>query len=331
MRGALCIIFAVFSMSCSRYADFGLPIQKGYNQVTIRFVPHLEPLLQPSPKPAWDAIDVLNPSLVKTPSGYLNLYSGYDGKTWHTGLATSSDGLAWTRQGKVLSPQLPWEGDYIAANGAALYRGGELLYWYQANRTPPRIGLARSKDGRAWTREAQPVLDPGPRMSWDERGVADPYVVDIEGTLYMYYLGEDRARRQRIGLARSRDGVRWEKLRSGPVLELGEYGAFDETGLGEPAVWSQHGSYWMLYTARDRNEYRRIGLARSQEGVNWQRYSTQPVISGWAPWNDKVVCDPHVEVENGRVRVWLGGGNRAQPAENLNGAIGYGVLEMTPR
>jgi hypothetical protein len=77
----------------------------------------------------------------------------------------------------------------------------------------------------------------------------------------------------------SADGVRWFKLRSNPVLELGAPGNFDETGLGEPAVWSHAGSYWMLYTARDKLENRRLGLARSQDGVRWQRVSDQAVLT----------------------------------------------------
>jgi hypothetical protein len=123
--------------------------------------------------------------------------------------------------------------------------------------------------------------------------------------------------------------VIWEKLRSNPVLEPGEPGAFDETGLGEPAVWAEQGSYWMLYTARDRQEWRRLGLARSQDGVRWQRVTTQPVLSGEESWNSRVVCDPTVlPAEGGGVHVWFGGGNRAEPAEHLNGQIGYARLAI---
>ncbi len=50
--------------------------------------------------------------------------------------------------------------------------------------------------------------------SWDERGVADPYVIRAGGAYYMFYLGQDRARRQRLGVAMSDDGVTWYKLRS---------------------------------------------------------------------------------------------------------------------
>src|SRR5205814_2469328 len=131
----------------------------------------------------------------------------------------------------------------------------------------PRIGLARSPDAAQWSKQTQPVLEPGPRGSWDERGVADPYLLRAGGMFYMYYLGQDRAHRQRLGLARSADGVHWQKLRANPILELGPDDAFDENGLGEPAVWQSHGKYWMLYTGRDRKEYRRLGLARAMDGV----------------------------------------------------------------
>src|SRR5207249_10820227 len=139
--------------------------------------------------------------------------------------------------------------------------------------------------------------------------------------------GQDRARRQRLGVARSRDGVMWEKLRSNPVLGLGEALAFDEEGLGEPAVWISSGSYWMLYTGRDRAENRRLGLARSTDGVHWRKLPA--VFSGSQPWDSKVICDPTVEVRDDEIRVWFGGGDIARPDENLHGQIGFGTLHAT--
>jgi len=315
--------------ACRSYADFTLPPPAGVRPPLprLRWKVLDSPVL-PLGKPGdWDSSDVLNPSVVVHEGVYYNLYSGFDGKTWHTGLATSSDGLNWARRGRVLSPTPgSWDGEYIAANGAALFADGEFLYWYQGGRLPA-IGLARSKDALRWSKHGAPVLTPGPRGSWDERGVADPYVVRLGEWFYLYFLGQDRARRQRLGLARSRDGVRWQKLKSNPILELGEPGAFDETGLGEPAVWLWQGRYWMAYTGRDRREHRRIGLAWSEDGVRWQRLPAETVFAGAQAWNAAVVCDPSVLLENGRIRVWFGGGDRPSPDERLNGQIGYATLE----
>jgi predicted GH43/DUF377 family glycosyl hydrolase len=317
----------LFAFGCGRYADFALPApgQPG-TSTSFRWEAMREPVLTRGPDGAWDAVDALNPSVVKEGHRYLNLYSGFDGRSWRTGLAVSDDGVVWTRLGKVLSPDpASWEGDYIAANGSLYRSGSQFLYWYQGGR-PPAIGLARSTDARHWVKTGVPVLRPGPRGSWDERGVADPYVVQSAAVFYMYYLGQDRARRQRLGIARSFDGVEWQKLRSNPILEPGPPGTFDENGLGEPAVWASHGSYWMLYTGRDRHEQRRLGLARSPDGVRWVRVGDFSAVAGEQSWNSKVVCDPSVEVDDGLIRVWFGGGNVASPDENLNGQIGLAVL-----
>jgi hypothetical protein len=107
---------------------------------------------------------------------------------------------------------------------------------------------------------------------------------------------------------------------------LGEYGAFDENGLGEPAVWAAHGYYWMLYTGRDRGEVRRLGLARSRDGVAWEKQSS--VFAGDQRWDSKVLCDPSVLAERDRVRVWFGGGDVARPDQNVDGQIGLGALTV---
>jgi predicted GH43/DUF377 family glycosyl hydrolase len=323
MRRAAALPVLLLS-ACGRYAEFTLPDAGAAKPVrSLRFVPEPEPVLT---RGDWDSHDVLNPSVVVRAGVFYNFYSGYDGATWHTGLATSAGGIRWEKRGRVLSPDpATWEGAYIAANGSALLAGRTFLYWYHSGpRDQPRIGLARSQDGMRWVKEPAAVLDPGPRGSWDERGVADPYVIQAGDLFYLYYLGQDRARRQRLGVARSRDGVRWKKLRSNPILELGDAGAFDENGLGEPAVWQSNGSYWMLYTGRAKNEQRRIGLAQSSDGVRWRKLPH--VWSGQQPWNHQVLCDPTVLVDGNAVRVWFGGGDKPSPGENLHGQIGAAAL-----
>ena len=324
---SLFVFLCLCLTGCGRYANFCLPAPApGSPANSFAWNPATSPVLAPGD---WDSGDVLNPSVVRKDNTYYNLYSGFDGKTWHTGLAISSDGVHWRKQGRIISPQPDtWENSYIAANGSVLRNQSEFFYWYQAGpRATPEIGLAQSSDGQHWRKDPSPVLETGPRGSWDERGVADPYVLLIGDFHYMYYLGQDRARRQRLGVARSRDGVRWEKLRSNPILEPGSDGAFDENGLGEPAVWQSHGRYWMLYTGRDRAENRRLGMARSMNGVTWEKLPGS--FSGSERWNNKVICDPTILVEGDSIRVWFGGGDVASPDENLHGQIG--VANLIPK
>jgi len=320
---------------CGRYANFTLPaVGGGDPNLTFAFDERAEPVLGRGS--GWDSHDALAPSVVLWGGGLINFYSGYDGVTWRTGLASSLDGMPWTSKGAVFAPDpRTWEGDYIAGNGSALRvpdasdpgTRDEFWYYYVAGaRNAGRIGLARSRDGRIWRREPAPVLRNGPFESWDERAVADPYAIRLERYFYLYYLGQDRADppRQRIGVARSTDGVHWEKLRANPILEPGPPGSFDEAGDGEPAVWQSHGYYWMLFTGRDFSEIRRLGLARSTDGVHWTRLPA--VFSGSRAWDSKVICDPAVLVEGGEIHVWFGGGDVASPDENLHGQIGFAVL-----
>jgi len=316
--------FALLSVAlftgCGRYADFTLPApQASGPRAPFTWEARPEPVI-----PRGDSSDVLNPSVVRFQGAYWNFYSEFDGHTWHTAATTSSDGIAWTKLGRVLSPQ-GWEGTYIAANGSALVVGDEILYWYEGG-DPFRIALARSRDGKNWTRHGEPMVPVGPRGSFDERAVADPYVIRAGGNFYLFYLGQDRARRQSLGMARSTDGVTWEKLRDNPILEPGAPGSFDEIGLGEPAVWTSGGQWWMLYTGRDKKEQRRMGLAHSTDGVHWERLPNF-VLSGSNTWDSQVVCDPSVEqLPDGSIRVWFGGGDVARPDQGLHGQIGVGVL-----
>ena len=328
---AVVVAFAALS-SCGKYADFNLPPPDATGpRAPFSWEAMPQPVLGRGPE-AWDSVDVLNPSVVRFYDSYWNFYSGFDGSKWSTGAATSTDGVAWKKVGRALAPE-GWESPGPAgqgSNGSALVEQGEILYWYVAG-NPPGIALARSKDGLNFAKRETPVMRPGPRGSFDEMGAADPYVIRRGDYFYLFYLGQNRARRQTIGLARSRYGIEWEKLRTNPALELGAEGTFDENGLGEPAVWTSGGFYWMLYTGRDKAEHRRVGLARSLDGIHWDKDTSFTPISGNQPWDSQVICDPTVELQGNDIRVWFGGGDVAHPVANIHGQIGFGVLHGRAR
>ena len=91
---------------CSRYADFTLPVLSGQSgTVEFEWDVFPTPIVTRGAAGSWDSVDALNPSIVVLQRGkLLNVYSGYDGKTWHTGIAESSDSITWTKRGKILSP-----------------------------------------------------------------------------------------------------------------------------------------------------------------------------------------------------------------------------------
>src|SRR5690349_4698520 len=140
---AVALAALVLGCGCGRYADFSLPAAAGGDpQATFEFEAYPQPVLIRGA--GWESHDVLNPSVVRDKS-LINFYSGFDGRTWRSGTATSGDGLHWTKTGMVIEPDArTWEGSYIAANGSALMHDGDLWYWYVAGaRDLPRIGLWR--------------------------------------------------------------------------------------------------------------------------------------------------------------------------------------------
>lgn len=169
MTGRTLSLLFLCLCGCGRYGDFTLPaVSGGDSSLSLLLDQRPDPVLQ-----RGSFHDVLNPSVLKVRGSYLNLYSGFDGSTWHTLLATSSDGLVWKTRGVVLSPDPhTWEGSYIAANGSALFYAGQFWYWYQAG-PEKRRGLGwrdratRRNGGKSRRRCSIPVLtEAGTNAAW---------------------------------------------------------------------------------------------------------------------------------------------------------------------
>ena len=135
-----------------------------------------------------------------------------------------------------------------------------------------RAGCAVSRDGINWVRLDGPyrgaVLDVGAGGAFDAFYCAWPKVVRDESGWKLYYhsLSDGIFR---VGLATSRDGLRWEKV--GPVLGPGKPGSFDERGVGTRHVLRINGESVMFYEGVDGTGYHSIGLALSDDGVRWRR------------------------------------------------------------
>lgn len=146
-------------------------------------------------------------------------------------------------------------------------------------------GLAISQDGRHWARiegehHSGALLDVGAAGEWDSLFVAAPTVVyHRSGDLRMYYHSFDvECGCFCIGIARSRDGIRWVKL--GKIMGGGPASSFDEGGvLNGHVVMKGNGGYLMAYEGIDGDGRRSIGLAESSDGLkNWRRCGDGPIL-----------------------------------------------------
>ncbi|PIN13286.1 hypothetical protein CDL12_14092 [Handroanthus impetiginosus] len=155
-------------------------------------------------------------------------------------------------------------------------------------------GLAMSQDGRHWARiegehHSGALLDVGSNGEWDSSFIASPQVVfHGRGDLRMFYHSFDVENGQfAVGIARSRDGMRWVKL--GKILSSGDKVGFDEFGIVNPCVMRNRkdGKYVMVYEGVGANGKRSIGIAVSSDGLkDWKRVDYNPVLEqsedcGW--------------------------------------------------
>ncbi len=236
------------------------------------------------PASDWDGPGAETANVLRGPDGVWRMY--YTGNrppvgsvTFAIGLATSPDGVRWTRRAKpVLEPESDWERPICtnAANPATCRTGGVLepsvlfdpalgryRMWYVALGEPAdsfrsfRIGHATSMDGITWERTKQPVFALGPPGAWDEMWTSHVNVVpDPKAGFHMFYFGSATAdyregieiQRGAIGHAYSPDGLNWVRNPANPILKP-RAGGPDAWSAGGPTALIEDGKVRLWYFA----------------------------------------------------------------------------------
>ena len=228
-------------------------------------------LVLTAPAGAWDSPGIETANVIRGPDGIYRLY--YAGNhvpqgssTYAIGLATSPDGIQWTRRDQpVLEASNIWEQPVCTTRGdpTTCSMGGVLepsvIYdplarqyklWYVGLGEPAnsfrtfRIGYAVSSDGVSWTRRLDPVFTLGPPDAWDEVWTTHVHVVADPGAGYhMFYFGtatkdyQDGVEMQRgsIGHAYSANGINWQRDPANPILSP-RAGQVDAWSVGGPTA-----------------------------------------------------------------------------------------------
>lgn len=117
-------------------------------------------------------------------------------------LAHSADGIHWTRLNKnIIADKLG--PDEAQACGDVIYKNGayHMFFCYReatnfrfAKDRTYRIGYARSLDLTTWVRDDTKAGIDISRQGWDSEMVAYPHVFEVDGEIYMLYLGNEVGR-----------------------------------------------------------------------------------------------------------------------------------------
>lgn len=216
-----------------------------------------------SPGDEWERTHIYNCAVVRVGTQYLMWYTGYPGDA--IGLATSSDGMNWTKYpgNPVLRSAGGW--DRIMRIGTVRWAPelNQFQLWYCGNGAPwdiLRVGYATSTDGIHWLKQPSPVFtDVTTEMSsWN-----DVCVTKVGDTYEMYYCSSHRD----VRFAASQDGTVWQVRDCDPVLAPGGTDWDRDRIWGVDLLVDSEGRRQLFYSARQdetANQWR-IGVATRAE------------------------------------------------------------------
>ena len=179
--------------------------------------------------------------------------------------------------------KVPWEANDVF-NPAAAIKNGKIYVLYRAEdksgvgigERTSRIGLAETKDGITMKRRSTPVLFPGnddqKEFEWTG-GCEDPRVAVTEDGTYVVFYTQWNKKTPRIGVATSRDLVKWTK--HGPAFQDAYNGKYFNMASksvsiitklvnGKQVVAKINGKYMMYWGELF------VNPATSDDLVNWK-------------------------------------------------------------
>ena len=289
---------------------------------------HSTPVLEPGSSGSWEDKEVGTPSVLFDGSIYHMWYLGYDGEISCIGYAASQDGITWAKYES--NPVLEvgssgnWDNPWIYRQCVLLNDNTYHMWFSGYDGQIGCIGYATSQDGFTWTKyESNPIIEKGLPNSWNQNGVDGPSVI-FDGSIYhMWFNGWYGPNYFHIGYATSPDGIIWIAYEINPVLEIGLSGSWDYPRVEEPSVLYIDGIFHMWYSGGSSLWNWDIGYAKSNDGINWTKISTdKPVLETGASgdWDDFFVYSSSVLLDstNSTLKMWYVGGEEAWA-----GRIGY--------
>lgn len=155
-----------------------------------------------------------------------------------------------------------------------------------------------------WKRYSEkPILEDN-----DSYSLFDPNVILIDGKYYMYL---SQRKNKSISLSISSDGINWSEPQ---VVLSNNLSSGWEDDVNRATVVKYNNKYLMYYTGQ-KDGVSKIGLAVSDDGVNFERYSENPILEPEFEYESYSVMNPFVmyDYSENIFKMWYSAGETFEP------------------
>ena len=234
-------------------------------------------------------------TLEPTGNGYGNIYIFVN---W--GVPANTNWIDY-EYNPMISPSMIPDGPIALFHPKVMYDDGIYKMWVTSvyYSAVSNVWYAISNDGKNWQLGNNgAVLNYGNTNVWDSHAVESGPVIKDENGYKMYYLGfADEYGYWNIGLATSPDGIIWTKYPN-PVV----YADPMEYQIDPNDVIKIDETYYLYYTVRQ-YPYYEIRLATSTDGINFVKYSDNPIMIANENWEGSGVAVPSIIFENNQYKM----------------------------
>ena len=187
------------------------------------------------------------------------------------------------------------------------------VMWYAGTQDVDyAVGVASSLDGVHWVRRLTPTLPPDfTEGSWKRHATNAPMIVPDGEGWRVYYAGRaEESRDISIGMAIGASADVVSDFPENPVFTWSESEeGWSGQAVAHPAIVHHPDGYWEMWYSTGLHK---LGYAYSQDGIDWNRWCRNPVLSGGTgdSWESHQVKAVDVVFHNGWYLMAYTGGVR---------------------
>lgn len=234
---------------------------------------------------------------------------------WNIGIAESADLIHWEKVGEI-KPDGDYESKGLCAPCALVLNGRvNLFYQTYGNGKNDAICHAVSTDGLTFKRNpTNPIFKP--TGDWNCGRAIDAEVTQFKNQFLLYFATRDpdyKIQIQGVAAAPANTNFNredWKQLTNKPIL-VPEYDWEGKCVEGASVI--QRGEeLFMFYAGSYNNAPQQIGVAKSKDGIRWQKLSNKPFLVNGKPgeWNSSESGHPHIFLDSdGRTYLFYQGNN----------------------